>query len=69
MPPNMRIGAFSMGLLGLPLALVHDKIVGDAENAVTYAIARLHEHRDRLHEVAGNIEIADKRNEEHVRRI
>ncbi|MEO3803843.1 hypothetical protein [Nonomuraea sp. B1E8] len=69
MPPNMRMGPFAMGVLGFPFALEHDKIVGYAESTVTNAIAGLHQRREGLHSVAGNIEIAETRNEEHVRRI
>lgn len=69
LPSDMRLGPFALGVLGYLFTLEHDRIVGLAENAVTNTIAGLHEHRERLHSVAGNIEIAEARNEEHVRRI
>ncbi|MEU0564960.1 hypothetical protein ABZ297_06135 [Nonomuraea sp. NPDC005983] len=68
-PANMRMGTWALGVLGWPLANEHDKIVGYAENKVNSTIEGLRAHRDRLHTVADNVQTADQRNEDHVRRI
>ncbi|MCA2227576.1 hypothetical protein [Nonomuraea aurantiaca] len=68
-PQNMRMGLWSMGVLGFPLTSKHDEIVGYAERRVSSTIEGLRDHRDRLYSAAGNIQTAEKRNEDNVRRI
>ncbi|MFI7644119.1 hypothetical protein [Nonomuraea sp. NPDC049400] len=68
-PQNMRMGLWAMGVLGFALAIEHDKIVGYAENTVANTILGLHDDRDRLHTVAGNVQTVENRNEENVRRL
>jgi hypothetical protein len=68
-PSNMRMGPWAMGVLGWPLTSEHDKIVGYAESTVRNTIEALHDDRDRLHTVAGNIQTVENRNEANVRRL
>lgn len=68
-PPNMRLGWAAMGVMGFPMAMTHDKIVGEAEQTLAGTIEALHGHRDSLHAVAANVESAEKESIENVRRI
>ncbi|NBE99975.1 hypothetical protein FE391_39005 [Nonomuraea sp. KC401] len=69
LPEGMRIGMFAMGVLGAPFAFQHDNIVGYAEQMVRSTVSGLYEHREGLHLVTRNNEIAEAGNEEHVQRI
>ncbi|WP_326825311.1 hypothetical protein [Streptosporangium sp. NBC_01756] len=68
-PSNMRLGWGALGLLGFPLTQEHDRIVGSAEGMLAGTVQALVGHRDSLHTVSDNLEIAERDNAEHVRRI
>lgn len=68
-PPHMRIGWAAMGLLGLPLALEHDKIVAVAERKLGDMVQSLHGRRDELYTASGNVGTAEMENIENARNI